>query len=145
MKINKIACLAALVFAVGGASAQVSYPGSNWSTLSVNPSVVKGTPEDNNVLLQGKLEQGVVWSRLGDWGVNTYGSVGYSWDKNGLSYNNKVSPAVGLKFQRSFEKGQVDIGVEVVHQENFRGVVSGPKSGTGVQAYAQYWFGWNLK
>jgi hypothetical protein len=139
--------IAAALFAVSfAASAQLAYPGSNWSTLTFNPSVIKGTPEDNNILLQGKLEQGVVWAKFGNYRVNTYGSVAYSWDRNGLSYNNKVVPAIGVKLQRTAERGVFDIGVELAHQNNFRGVQAGaPKSGTGVIAYAQYWFGWDLK
>ena len=55
---------AALLAASFGASAQLAYPGSNWSSLTFNPSVIRGTPEDNNILLQGKLEQGVVWAKF---------------------------------------------------------------------------------
>jgi len=135
----------ALIAASFGASAQLAYPGSNWSSLTFNPSVIRGTPEDNNILLQGKLEQGVVWAKFGDVRLNTYGSVAYSWDRNGLSYNNKIVPAIGVKLQTQFEKGQFDVGVELAHQRNFRGVTAGPSSGTGVLVYAQYWFGWDLK
>ena len=50
-----------------------------------------------------------------------------------------------MKLQTQFEKGQFDVGVELAHQRNFRGVTAGPSSGTGVLVYAQYWFGWDLK
>lgn len=125
----------------------IGYPGSNWSQLTFNPSPISGTPEDNNVLLQGKIEQGIDWKRFGannEWTLNTYASMGYSADKNGLAYNNKLVPAVGVKMRRSFENGVLDIGAEVVHQRNFKQDF-GRDSGTGAMVYVSYWFGWNLK
>ena len=135
-----------------GASAEglkpIGYPGSNWSVLTVNPGVIKNSAEEHNVLLQGKLEQGVDWLRFGadkNWRLNTYAALGYSVDKNAIAYNNKLSPAIGVKVSRDFDSGVVDLGIQAVHETHNRGVSSGPKSGTGVQAYASYWFGWNLK
>ena len=148
----KAAILAvALLASVTAASAEdkytgpIGYPGSNWSVLTVNPGVIKGTPEDDNILLQGKLEQGIDWKKYGNWTLNTYGALGYSADKNGLFYNNKFVPALGVKMSRGYERGVIDVGVQVVYQNNFRGVTAGDNSGYGVQAYASYWFGWNLK
>jgi hypothetical protein len=128
-----------------GASAQLALPGANWSNVTYSPGLVKGSPEEDNVLLQGNLEQGAVWAQYNGWKVNTYASVAYSVDKNRLSYNNKLSPAVGVKLQRNFDSGITEIGVQAVHQRNYRGVTFGNKSGSGVQVYAQYWFGWDLR
>jgi hypothetical protein len=149
---KKTLITAAFLFASSIAVAQdgltpLGYPGSTWSVLTVNPGVIKNTPEDDNVLLQGKIEQGIDWRKLGDnkeWTLNTYVSLGYSADKNGLSYNNKVVPAVGVKMSRSFDSGVFDVGLQAVHENHFRGVTSGPSRGTGMQLYASYWFGWNL-
>jgi len=130
-----------------GLKLPTDFPGSNWSALTLHPGVVKGTPEDGNLLLQGKIEQGAIWARFGDndkWALNTYVSLGYSADRNKLYYNNKLSPAIGVKVSRSFESGVVDIGVQAVHETYFHGITGSPKSGSGVQAYASYWFGWNL-
>ncbi len=144
MKKTLFAAVALLALS-GAASAQLAYPGSTWANMTVNPSVIRNTPEDNNVLLQGRIEQGIVWSKIAGFSVNTYGALSFSADKNGLAYNNKLVPAVGVKLQHPFDSGTVDIGLQVAHQQNFRGVTSGPNSGTGVQLYAQYWFGWDLK
>jgi hypothetical protein len=144
--------LLAVVLAVAslGAMAQtgLSKPGSTWAQITSRPSVLRNTPEDKNWLLQGNIEQGVIVARFGKsspWKVNTYASLAFSADKNGLAYNNKLVPAIGVKLQRPFENGNIDIGVQLVHQNNFRGVTLGEKSGTGVQFYAQYWFGWDLQ
>jgi hypothetical protein len=145
---KKTLLLAALVFASATATAQgMSAPGSTWANLTYNPSPIKGTPEDNNTLLQGRVEQGLIVGRVGGFRVNTFGAVNYSVDNNGLSYNNKVAPMVGIKLQRDLgSSGIVEAGVQVVHQHNFRGVAAGqPNSGTGVQAFISVWSGWDLK
>lgn len=142
---KKIAIAAAMLALSVGAFAQSSFPGSSWANITVNPSPIRGTPEDNNVLLQGNVEQGAIVGKVGEFKVNTYGAVAYSYDRNGLAYNNKVAPSVGVKLQREFGNAQVDIGAAVVHQNNFRGVTDGRSSGTGVSLYVQYWNGWNLK
>ncbi len=127
-----------------GALAQA--PGSVWADMTVNPSVVKGTPEDNNVLLQGRVEQGLIVGKLGAYRVNTFGAVNFAYDRNALSYNNKLAPMVGVKLQRDLgTNGVVEAGVQVVHQRNFRGVTSGPSTGTGVQLFVSVWSGWDLK
>jgi len=130
------------------AAEPLGYPGSNWSELTFSPGVIKGTKEDNNILLQGKVEQGIDWMKVSDkWKLNTYASFGYSMDKNKLDYNNKLVPAVGVKLVRDFDHGVLNLGVQAVHERHFNvgPEVTGPVSGSGVQVYASYWFGWNLK
>lgn len=135
----------ALIATTMGAFAQ-SAPGSAWANLTYNPSPIKGTPEDNNTLLQGRVEQGLIVGHLGSFRVNTFGAVNYSVDNNGLAYNNKIAPMVGVKLQRDLgSRGILEAGVQVVHQNTFRGVTTGPSSGTGVQAFVSVWSGWDLK
>lgn len=138
---------AVLLIAATGAFAQSSAPGSAWASLTYNPSPIRGTPEDNNTLLQGRVEQGLIVGRVGDFRVNTFGAINYSVDNNGLSYNNKVAPALGVKLQRDMgSNGIIEMGVQVIHQNNFRGVPAGsPSSGTGVQVFVNIWSGWDLK
>lgn len=137
----------ALLAASVGASAQLAYPGSNWSNLTYNSNPVRVADENVNTLLQGNIEQGIVWAELdGGWRVNTYAAMGYSVDTIGLPWNNKVTPTLGVKLQRPWAQGNWDVGVQVVYQNNFRGVPSDvSNSGTGVQLYVQYWTGWDLK
>lgn len=138
--------IAFAMLSLAAAAGAQEMPGSAWATLTVNPSVVKDTLEDNNVMLQGRVEQGYIVGRVGDFRVNTFAAVNYSVDKNGLSYNNKLSPSVGIKMQRNFgSNGIFEMGVQAVHQRNFRGVSYGPREGTGVQAFINVWSGWDLK
>lgn len=128
------------------ASAQLAYPGSNWSNLTYNSNPVRFGDEKTNTLLQGNIEQGIVWKEFsGGWRLNTYAAMGYNFDTIGLPYNNKITPTLGVKFQRPWDGGIWDVGAQVVHQRNFKIPDGSPSSGTGVQAYVQYWTGWNLK
>jgi hypothetical protein len=137
---------AALLAVATVASAQSSAPGSAWADLTYNPSPIKNTPEEDNTLLQGRVEQGLIVGEVAGFRVNTFGAVNYSADNNGLSYNNKIAPMVGVKLQHDLgSQGIVEMGVQVVHQRSFRGVTSGPDNGTGVQAFVSFWSGWDLK
>ena len=155
MKQLFLGIIAMLMTTLALADGPVGYPGSTWGQFVTPSSVVKGTPEDGNWLYQGKVTQGVDWVKFGpsnSWVFDTYLSVGFSMDKNRLSYNNKLVPAVGAKIVRTFSKGVIDVGAEVVHEEHFGDVYDGAtpvgqrlsQNGTGVQAYVSYWFGWNL-
>lgn len=150
--------LAVLAFAITSTAHAdpVGYPGSTWGVLTAPSGVIKDTPEDNNWLFQGKATQGVDWVKFGStkaWVFDTYASVGYSMDRNRLSYNNKVVPAVGIKVVRNFSKGVIEAGVEYEYEHHYGDIYNGAdKVGTpvgykgyGAQAYVSYWFGWNLK
>lgn len=144
---KKILIAAGVMALAMSANAQsTSYPGSAWANMTVNPSVVKNTAEENNVLLQGRAEQGMIVGHVGDFRVNTFGALNYSVDRNGLDYNNKIAPMVGVKMQRDLgSRGIVEFGVQAVHERHFRGVNGGPSTGTGVQAFVSVWSGWDLK
>jgi hypothetical protein len=144
--------IAAASAAAGAASAApIGYPGSTWGAV-VFPASVGGEERSgqlvrDNVLLQGKLEQGVDWLRFGDdkYKLNTYAAIGYTFDNKGFSYNNKLSPALGVKVTRTVGTGTLDLGLQVVHEYRLKPGRTERKSDTGVQAYVGWWFGWDLK
>lgn len=142
-----IFALAMLATTSAFAAGPIGYPGSDWTSFTTNPSPIKGTPEDNNLLLQGNVQQGVDWLKVGhsEWVLDTYVALGYSIDHNGLYYDNKLSPALGVKLRRDYTNSMVEVGVQAIHQDNFRGVTQGPSNGNGMQVYVNYWGGWNLK
>jgi hypothetical protein len=149
---KKVILTLALVAFAGFAVAQdglkpLSYPGSNWSNLTYNSNPIRNDGERVNTTLQGNIEQGIVWAQFSNgWRLNTYAAMGYSVDNLGLPWDNKVTPTLGVKFQRPWSNGIWDIGAQVVHQHNFRNIPPGqPSSGTGAQLYVQYWTGWDLK
>lgn len=137
---RKIVAALALAWVAVAAAEPIAYPGSTWGVVTF-PSATTGAEKDNTVL-QGKIEQGIDWFRFEDnWKFNTYVSAGYSVDNNGISYNNKFVPAVGAKVTREFSNGVADFGVQFINERRWKDDVNS----SGVQAYASWWFGWNLK
>jgi len=124
------------------ADGPLGYPGSAWAVVTF-PTSTSG-PEKDNLMFQGKIEQGIDWMYLDSkskWKLNTYVSFGYSVDSEAFGYNNKAVPAIGVKTVRSFDNGVLEFGVQAIHEDRWIDNVSS----NGVQAYASTWFGWNLK
>lgn len=120
----------------------IGYPGSAWAVVTF-PTSTTGAEKDN-LMFQGKIEQGIDWMYLDSkdkWKLNTYVSFGYSVDSEAFGYNNKAVPAIGVKTVRSFNNGVLEFGVQAIHEDRW---IDGVSS-NGVQAYASTWFGWNLK
>jgi hypothetical protein len=141
LKMKKMIFAAMMLVVSSFAQAQVAYPGSSWGVVTFPAGI--SDQEKNNVLAQGKAEQGVDLKVMGaqkQWTLNTYASLGYSIDRNKLDYNNKITPAIGVKMTRKFSSAVVDMGVQAYHENHF----VTHTSGNGVQAYVSYWSGWNL-
>ncbi len=146
MKRMKQALLAALLTVATTAQAgPIGYPGSTWGTI-----VVSNTgPEKPNFQWQGIVEQGVDWFKFADdrWRLNTYGAASYSMDMNSIS--NTLAPQVGVKINRHFSDGSLDLGLRYVSQHSFFSsttIANTPATThAAVQAYATFWFDWNLK
>lgn len=140
MKMKSFAAMAFLAAAVSAQAEPIAYPGSTWGAV-VFPSSGTTTEKDNT-LFQGKVEQGIDWFRFADnWKFNTYANVSYSLDNRGYDYNNKVVPAIGVKATREFSNGTFDVGAQLVHERRWKS----DSEGDALQAYASWWFGWNLK
>lgn len=142
MKMRAWAAGAGLLAAAAAAGQPLAYPGSTWTHVSYPSGLA--APEDRNLLLSGRIEQGAVWFRLGsggEWAFNTYAALNYSADGKGLGYNNKLTPALGMKLTRPLNGGILDLGLQVAHERRFKD----HQSNTGVQAYAGWWAGWDLR
>lgn len=121
----------------------IAYPGYIWGYGATPADVTPGSNKNNNIA-NGKIEQGVDWFAFGEdkkWRYNTFVNAYVTSDTAGYDYNNKVQPAVGMKVRRTFDNGMIDIGVQAVYQHN---TVTN-QNGTGAQAFASFWFGWDLK
>jgi hypothetical protein len=142
---KKILIAALCLLSTPAMAEPLAYPGSAWGVLTTPSSGNKGTPEEGNWVYTGKITQGVDWDRFGKddtWVLNTYASVGYSVDTKKLDYNNKVSPAVGVKVSKLLPNGVVDIGTQLVVDKYFLSNGIKRNEDVGVQAYVSYWFGW---
>lgn len=143
---KKVSLAAALLAAATTAPAQpLGYPGVVWGTIVYAPTARHGEPTFQT---QGIVEQGIDWFRFGNdkWKFNTYGAVTYVIDDN----NTTFVPQLGMKVNRRFENGSLDLGLRVMSENK---VVSGSPLVTSshserkatVQLYATYWFDWNLR
>lgn len=132
--------LCAVLTATPAVASPLGYPGSTWAVAQ--RGVRFGTDSDNT-LLQGKIEQGVDWLYLPGtvWRFNTYGSFTYSTDSVGYSYNNKASPAIGMKLTRRFDSSSLEVGVQYGMERRWRGENT---TVNGVTAYVSFWSGWDL-
>ena len=134
----------------------IGYPGSFGAAVIGPSTVLKLTPESGNVLYMSKLTQGVDWFTFAGNKLtfDTYGSVTFGDDDNHLTYNDKVAAAFGARVDYRFHDGLVRFGVEGVDEHHWGAgwngqeqvlASDGSMNGFGVQAYANVWFGWNLK
>lgn len=130
----------------------IGYPGNTWGTLYYNAGSDNrrglGTPRWET---QGIVEQGIDWFRFGDgtWKFNTYGAIEYV-----INDNDKLFiPVLGMKVNKRFENGSLDIGIRVKNRNITVSGINGydgsetfnRKKTATVQIFATYWFDWNLK
>ena len=127
--------------AVAAHAEPLAYPGSTWGAL-LYPAGLSEL-EKTNTLLSGRVEQGIDWFRFADdsWKFNTYAALAYSVDNKGLGYNNKITPALGMKVSKNFDRGVLDLGLQAIHERRWKEDVNN----SGVQLYASWWFGWDAK
>jgi len=130
------------------AAEPLGFPGVTWNTIVLSEKA----PNEPSLQMQGIVEQGVDWFKLGGdkWKFNTYAAVTYNIDNNGAR---SYTPQLGLKFNRRYNNGSLDLGVRVLdHHSKSNYVANLPGSsivqtgrGRSVQAYGTFWFEWNLK
>lgn len=123
----------------------LGYPGYTWGSV-VFPSSIIGGVEENNILLQGKIEQGVDWFKLGsnkNITLNTFVDVGYSLDNKQIAWNNKITPGIGLKLKHDVFSVRFEYGIRYGYEQRWHDPIN--KSGTGVQVFVNWSAGWNLK
>ena len=138
---------AALALATAASADPIAYPGSAWGVLSNPSSVIKHNAESNDWIYSGKITQGADWAVVKGWTFDTYASVNYTVDSKGIDWNNKIDPALGVKFYRPLKigaaDGVVDIGAQVMYERRFGDEYKSIKrDGLGIQFNAGYWFGW---
>jgi hypothetical protein len=77
----------------------LGFPGLTWGELRYPGS--QDPSEDNDLVLEGAVEQGVDWMSLNRWGaLNFYGSLDYIVDSKELDWNNSITYGVGVKLKK---------------------------------------------
>ncbi len=139
--------LTALLIATAGSvvAEPLGYPGNTWGTVVYTPSASNGDPK---LRAEGIVEQGIDWFRFGDdkWKLNTYAALEYVINSNDTQF----TPVVGVKVNRRFSDGSLDLGVRVKNANTFispngTDTTSGLQRKVTTQIFATYWFDWNLK
>jgi hypothetical protein len=119
-------------------AAPLGYPGSTWGEIR------QEFPDngDSDLTSQGWVRQGIDWAHFGNLRLNTYGTVRFKWDTEGLNYNNYVGPGIGVALETVSWRGYSgSFGVEYLWDDYY-------KSGDTRQTLAIFltWYGsWNIK
>lgn len=123
----------------------IALPGSTWGSITYPGSVLNGSPEENDVIFQGNVEQGADWFKFGDrkqFTFNTFVSMPFTVDSDGLPWNNKIQPGVGMKVRHNWgDSGVTDIGVRALYESRWKD----NQSGWGYQLFVNYYTNWDLK
>ena len=130
-----ICCIAipATAFAVEG------YPGSSWGELYWE---IPRDGGEENLVLQGWIEQGVTLAKWENISLNTYGTIRYKWDTQKYDWNNEFSPGVGIGVDiYSIKQFHVRIGAEYLWQRFYESGHEEQK----VWIYADWYGWWDLK
>jgi hypothetical protein len=89
-------------------------PGLIWAELRYPAS--HDPLENDDLLIEGVVEQGIDWMRVGDRGaLNTFASLEFQADTEGLDYYRSISGGLGVKLKFPFGRtGLLQIGAEYV-------------------------------
>jgi hypothetical protein len=130
--------LACLVLCSGSARAIVGFRGSTWGDLR-GEMPKEG---DGNLLLNGWIKQGVDWKKWGNVTLNTYATLRYQADTEGLDYNNSVGPGLGVSLEAYSPRGAVaSLGVEYIWDR----YTTFDETAQKVVLYVNWYGWWDLK
>ena len=132
-----VSCLA-ILFWISTISAHAieGYPGKIWGDFRREIPISGDT--QNNSILQGWIEQGVYWFKWNDLMLNTYGTMRYKWDAQGLDWNNSVGPGVGVALEKFVPQGMFfRVGAEVLVDKLYQTNRTDKKA-----AVYLTWYGW---
>ena len=88
----------------------LAYPGTAWVNVT-GPHA--GAGEDGNWLASGKVQQGIDWTEINGWRLNTAVSVTATVDTKGFDWNNRVAPAVSASVRKTSESSVFEVGVQL--------------------------------
>ncbi len=132
--------LLCLVLCSGSAFAIVGFRGSTWGDLRGEIP----NEGDGNLLLNGWIRQGVDWTKWGNVTLNTYATLRYQADTEGLDYNNSVGPGFGISLEAYSPRGIVaSLGVEYIWDRYFGLEEASPFDATAQKVvFYVNWYGW---
>jgi len=113
------------------------FPGRIWGEVRYPGSQVP--VEQNDLIAEGAIEQGVDWVEFGEFGtLNTFARVEYTADTARLEYNRSVTFGVGVQLNRRIgSNGLLQIGAQYAHDYRWESDVRND----AVMAFV-LWSGW---
>ena len=116
------------------------FPGSAWFNIT-GPHI--GGEEAGNWILTANVTQAATVAEVDKWKLQPYVSVSLSKDTKGYEWNDKITPAVGVRATKNIGPGVFSAGVQAVHESHFgKFYRNGQRSASGVQVVISYWVGW---
>jgi hypothetical protein len=115
----------------GSASAQVTLPGSMWSTNGTISPVEQG-----NMISLTHAEQGMSMR-----GAEVFVTTTVGMDSKGYDWNNKTQYGMGLRLTQTIGSGMVRVGVAYLEERRW---ISDRKD-TGTTYFVDCWFQWGRR
>jgi hypothetical protein len=132
--------LIALLIPSAALAQESNFPGSAWINIT-GPHI--GGGETGNWILTAKANQDAVIADLSGWDLSTYVSVGFVKDTKGYEWNNKFTPATGIKLTKQLNNGVFDIGIQYAYESHYGKIYRMPdRNSGGFQVSINYWVGW---
>lgn len=118
----------------------IAYPGTAWVNVT-GPHA--GGGEDGNWIASSKVQQGIDWTEINGWRLNTAVSVTTAIDTKGYEWNNRVAPAISASVRKTTDVSVFEVGVQVVNETHFGKLYKMPdRNSNSLQVFANYWVGW---
>ncbi|MCK5662132.1 MAG: hypothetical protein KAI17_01530 [Thiotrichaceae bacterium] len=97
----------------------MSFPGITWGEIRYPGS--QAPSEDNDIILEGYVEQGVDWMKLDTLGtINFYANLDYITDSKELDWNNSITSGVGIKLKKVIGSNLLlEFGIEAAHERRW--------------------------
>lgn len=116
------------------------FPGSFFGELRYPNSPV--LEERENYMFEGSLEQGIEWFRFAErWRLNTFGELRFNVDREGLDYNNRLIPGIGIKLRGNLGAGAIQFGLKAVEEHRYKS----DRSDRIILGFINFWAGWDLR
>lgn len=91
----------------------LAMPGVSWGEVRYPGSQVAA--ESHDLILEGKVEQGIDWADIAGWGVlNTYIELDYLADSKRYDWNNAIKMGLGAKLKTQIGKNLLQVGAKFV-------------------------------
>lgn len=86
----------------GSNSYPISFPGDTWGSISTPSALTK--EEDGNVIIEGAVEQGIIWINTDAGVLNSFVDIAYKADTKGIDWNNSIKMSLGVKLDKKLSK-----------------------------------------